>query len=216
MRRAGVSRAVVLCAGAGVALGCAGATTARAGGTARDEGAPPASVVPVDPRLVLPRPGVSASATTGMVVLVAPPDLAPARAAVTAFFEAVVTESTAGLERVVDAAARARTSTKARPDPALSWWRRRFDLLDYTPLATEVFFFPSAMEIRAARDVSGPGNARGLPVVPRGEEVVVRVPIVGQSAAKLMGNEIVFLLKPEPSRKGGYTIAELYEDFRLP
>jgi hypothetical protein len=61
-------------------------------------------------------------------------------------------------------------------------------------------------------------------VVPRSEEVLVRVPIVGQYAAKLMGDEIVFLLKPESSPRGdppprartGYTIAELYEDFRLP
>jgi hypothetical protein len=158
------------------------------------------------------------------VVLVAPPDPAPVRATVEAFFAAVVTESAQGLEKLVDPAARSRTSTKARPDPALSWWRRRFDVLDYTPLASEVFFFPSAIEIHTARDVSTGASVRGLPVVPRSEEVLVRVPIVGQYAAKLMGDEIVFLLKPEPSRSGasasrartGYTIAELYEDFRLP
>jgi hypothetical protein len=215
MLRAGATRAVARCT---LALGAVHAAACGGAAAPPPRAAPdaPVAAVPVDPRLVLPRPGASASGTSGLVVLVAPPDPAPVRATVAAFFDAVIAESAPDLEKLVDPAARSRTSTKARPDPALSFWRRRFDALDYTPLASEVFFFPSAMEVHTARDVSTGAGVRGLPVVPRSEEVLVRVPIVGQSAAKLMGDEIVFLLKPEPSRKSGYTIAELYEDFRLP
>lgn len=201
---------------AALAMACAGGGEAAPALSAVAASERPVAAVPVDPEFSLPRPGVTATSAGGLAVLVAPADPGPVRATVAAFFDAVTTESAPGLERVVDAAARSRTSNKARPDPALSWWRRRFDALDYTALATEVFFFPSAMEIRTAREVSGGAGARGLPVLPRNEEILVRVPIVGQNASKLMGNEIVFLLKPRPAQRGAYTIAELYEDFRLP
>jgi hypothetical protein len=182
---------------------------------------PPASI-PVDPPFELPLAAATARAGSGVVVLSAPPDPGPIRDVVVAFFDAVVAESTPGLERVVEASARARASGKARPDPALPWWRRRFEVLDYKSLAvsSEVFFFPSSLEIRTARD--RPHDASSLPVFPRGEEVLVRVPIVGRGAAKLFGSEIVFLLKPQnagapaPSPGTPYKIAELYEDFRLP
>jgi hypothetical protein len=211
--------AAVLSAACGGTSAELAAPASAATGTAKE---PPPSI-PVDPPFELPLAGATARAESGVVVLAAPPDPGPIRDVVMAFFDAVVAESTPGLERVVEASARARASSKARPDPALPWWRRRFEVLDYKALAlsNEVFFFPSSLEIRTARDRPHESSTSSSPVFPRGEEVLVRVPIVGRGAAKLFGSEIVFLLKPQISGSPAapaspYKIAELYEDFRLP
>jgi hypothetical protein len=158
---------------------------------------------------------------------------------VRAFFEAVVVESMPGLEQVVDRGAHTRPNPKTRAEPALPWWQRRFDRLDYTALGAEVFYRRSDMEARTARDA---GTGRPLPANPRGDDVVVRVVVTGQMAEKLFGPELVFVVKKstaadppadspagtrpaEPGRPSrperaaalaGYKIAELFEDFRLP
>jgi hypothetical protein len=191
--------------------------------------------IAIDPVLELPRPAASAEPVSGLAVLLEPVDPEPARRVVRAFFEAVVEESMVDLERLVERGAHTRPNIKTRAEPALPWWQRRFERLDYTALGAEVFYRRADMEARTARD-GGPPR-RPLPANPRGDEVVVRVVVSGQAADKLFGSELVFLLKKtkapdphfdSPARPGaspddpgratvaGYKIAELFEDFRLP
>ncbi|HVU05330.1 MAG TPA: hypothetical protein VHE30_26465 [Polyangiaceae bacterium] len=211
----------------------------------RIEYAPHPQGVAIDPVLALPAATSEAEPAGGVVVLAEPVDPEPARRLVREFFEAVVAESLPDLSRVLDPAAHARTTGKPpRPEPALPWWRRRFERLDYTALGAEVFYRRSEMEAHTARDTGGTGRA--LPVVPRENEIVVVVAVAGQAANKLFGPEITFLVRrgkrmtagdgragegpagAAPGSSGGpagaapgletsdYKIAELYEDFRLP
>jgi hypothetical protein len=210
---------------------CAGAAVARVP-TPRPPG------IAVDPVLELPQATANAEPVAGMAVLMEPIDPEPARRVVRAFFDAVVEESVQELGRALDPGALTRANVKTRAEPALSWWRHRFDKLDYTALGAEVFYRRSEMETHTARDTGTLAASRPLPKEPRGDEVVVRVPIIGETADKLFGRELVFLLKkstrrladdpsgaetppapPEPVSRGsfaGYKIAELFEDFRLP
>jgi hypothetical protein len=220
MRRTGLpgSAASVLLSGwAAFSSACAGAAP-EAAAPANSPGSTASSSpgVAVDPAFELPKAGLSGDATAGLVVLRAPPGPAPIQATVSAFFDAVTAESTTLLEQVVDASARSLTSSKSGSSPALPWWRRRFDVLDYGTLGSELFLFPSSFQIFTSRDHSSTTASQSLPRLPRGEEVVVRVPLEGCGTARLLGPEIVFLLKPDSSKPNAYKIAELYEDFRLP
>jgi hypothetical protein len=132
---------------------------------------------------------------------------------VDAFFEAVGAESVESVERLLDRAAHTRSGPKARPEPALSSWRRRFDRLDYLPLATEVVYRAADTKVYTASDASAPGAPRGLPITPKGDDILVRIFPVGQAASKLLGSEMDFVLRPSSD---GYKIAEMIEDFRLP
>jgi hypothetical protein len=169
--------------------------------------------IALDPELELPAATPKAAATNGLLVLSAPVDVRPAMRVVGEFFEAVGAESPESLERLLDRAARTRASPKARPEAALPSWRRRFERLDYTPLSTELVYRAADVKVYTAADASAPGTGRALPVVPKGDEILVRVFPVGQTASKLMGGEIDFVMKPFA---GSYKIGELVEDFRLP
>jgi hypothetical protein len=169
--------------------------------------------VSVDPELELPAAVRAGTAESGLVVLSAPVDVRPALRTVDAFFEAVSAESTESIERLLDRAAHTRAGPKARPEPALTSWRRRFDRLDYLPLATEVVYRAADTKVYTAGDASAPGGAHALPITPKGDEILVRVFPVGQAASKLLGSEIDFVLRPSTE---GYKIAEMIEDFRLP
>jgi hypothetical protein len=169
--------------------------------------------IAIDPELELPAAAPKAAATSGLLVLSAPVDVRPAMHVVGAFFEALGDESPESLERLLDRSARTRASPKARPEAALPSWRRRFERLDYSPLSTELVYRAADVKVYTAADATAPGTGRALPVVPKGEEILVRVFPIGQTAAKLMGGEIDFVMKPSA---GGYKIGELVEDFRLP
>jgi hypothetical protein len=169
--------------------------------------------IAIDPELELPAAEPKADATSGLVVLSAQIDVRPAMHVVGAFFEAVGDESPESLERLFDRSAHTRASPKARPEAALPSWRRRFERLDYSPLSTELVYRAADVKVYTAADASAPGSGRALPVVPKGEEILVRVFPIGQAAARLMGGEIDFVMKPST---GGYKIGELVEDFRLP
>ena len=105
------------------------------------------------------------------------------------------TGKTVDLERLIDRGAPTRSNAKTRPEPALPWWKRRFERLDYPALGATVFYRRSDMEAHTARDAAALGPNRPLPMVPRADEVVVRVPILGQTAEKFFGPELVFRLK---------------------
>jgi hypothetical protein len=172
--------------------------------------------VAVDPELELPPAATTGSSEKGIVVLAAPVDVRPALRVVSDFFEAASTESIEMMERLLDRAAHTRGSPKARPEAALPSWRRRFDRLDYTPLATELVYRAADVKVHTAGDAAADGVARLLPIVPKGDEILVQVFPVGQTAAKLFGGEVDFVLRPAASTTNGYKIAELVEDFRLP
>jgi len=143
----------------------------------------------------------------------APVDPGPALRVVDAYFGAIAAESLEDLESVLDAGAEMRQAPKTRAEPVLAALRRRFERLDYGVLAAESPYRPSDREVTTARSPqSASGEAPGLPVLPRGDDVVVRVPIV-TGVGSLLGSEVVLLLR----RRGStYKIGEIYEDFRLP
>jgi hypothetical protein len=193
-----------------------GAACARASSTAPVASPAPAETtrrppgVALDPPLVLPKAKATASTASGLVVLAAPVDLRPARKVVDAFFDAVVAQSIDRLERLFERNAHTRTGPNARAESAIASWRRRLERLDYTTLGSQILYRSSDVEIRTASD----GRSRSMPDVPRGSEVMVRVPFVGATnTPKFFGNEVVFVLRPAA---GGYKIGELFEDFRLP
>ncbi|HEX4336741.1 MAG TPA: hypothetical protein VH062_12565 [Polyangiaceae bacterium] len=206
--------------------GCAGHASKASSSTTAASRAPLASGSPrpdapprrglgvaVDPELELPAAVASGTSDNGLVVLTAPLDVRPALRVVADFFEAASAESPEMLERLLDRAARTRASPKARAEAALPSWRRRFDRLDYTPLSTELVYRAGDVKVHTANDAATDGAARLLPLVPKSDEILVQVFPVGQTASKLFGGELDFLLKPSSN---GYKIAELVEDFRLP
>lgn len=208
--------------------GC-GAGGASSGASAADRAHRPAAAAPqtdepprrglgiaVDPELELPPAKATSSAEKGIVVLAAPVDVRPALRVVGDFFEAASTESIEMMERLLDRAAHTRGSPKARPEAALPSWRRRFDRLDYTPLSTELVYRAADVKVHTASDAAADGTARLLPIVPKGDEILIQVFPVGQTASKLFGGEVDFVLRPAASTTNGYKIAELVEDFRLP
>jgi hypothetical protein len=167
--------------------------------------------VAIDPVLPAVRPASAANANEGVVVLSEPRDTRPALRIVKTFFDAVTQESVEGLAALFERNAQTRTGAGGRPEPALAAFRRRFDRIDYTVLSSEILYHPSEIELRTGGEESA--AARSLPVAPHANEVAARVPLVFPNAAKFFGPELVFLLRPSP---GGYKIAELFEDFRLP
>jgi len=76
-----------------------------------------------------------------------------------------------------------------------------------------VLYRPSEVEVHTGSDARTLGNERNFPVVPRGDQVLIRVPFVSGEATRLLGSEMVFLLKPG---SGGYKIEEIFEESRLP
>jgi hypothetical protein len=158
-------------------------------------------------------PAASAQAENGVVVLEEPADVRPARRVVGAFFEAVVAESLDGLDRILDRAAHTSSPSRTRPESARAAWERRFRSLDYRSLASEVLYRYSELEVHTAGDVASMRSTRALPVLPRGEEVLIRASVIAPGGGRFFGSEITFLLRPGP---GGYKIAEIFEDFRLP
>lgn len=169
--------------------------------------------VAVDPILALPKASETATTDHGVVVLAEPVDTRSARSVVEAFFTAVVDESLDDLSLLCEPNAKFHVSPRSRTDSLVTFWKRRFDRLDYRSLATEVFYRESEMEVHTAHEPATVALSRSLPVFPKRAEVLVRTPMLGTNASRLFGSDIVFLLRPGPS---GYKIAEVYEDFRLP
>jgi hypothetical protein len=162
----------------------------------------------------LPKSASSASTDQGVVVLAEPVDTRSARRVVDEFFAAVVNESIDDLALLCEPTAQFKVSPRSHSRNGLvMFWQKRFEGLDYRALVTEVFYRSGEMEVHTASDAAALSSSRSLPVLPKGAEVLVRTPIVGQSFSRLFGTDLVFLLKPGPT---GYKIAEVFEDFRLP
>lgn len=145
-------------------------------------------------------------------MLVEPTGPSRARAVVDSFFEAVVHESVEALSRLLVAGARSRTNSRSGPEPALPFWQKRFDRLDYLAARGEVLYRPRLVEVHTS-DSAAALPDRVLAVAPKEGQVIVRVPLAGARSG-LFGPEIALVL--EPQRGGGYRIQEIVEDFRLP
>jgi hypothetical protein len=178
-------------------------------GTQKDPRRP--AGVALDPRLALPPGRPTSTASDGLAVLLAPVDPTPALRVVDAYFAALASESTEELERWLDRGAEHRVAPRARAEPALAALRRRFERLDYTVIAAELPYRPSEREVTTARGAVAAGEPPP-PLVPTGDDVVVRVPIVSR-VGSLFGSEVLLLLR---RRGASYKIGEILEDFRLP
>ncbi len=170
--------------------------------------------VAIDPAPGLPPARASGNPEQGVVVLQTPPDVARARATVQEFFRAVVDEDPDTLDSLLDARAWVQTGSQGR-QLARSFWRLRLSRLDYGALAGQLVYRPSEVETYRANDGSRLRPARQLPIVPSGDDVLVRVVVANPHSGKtrLFGDEIVFLLHPDAS---AYRITEMAEDFQLP
>lgn len=163
----------------------------------------------------LPPPRKSATADATLVVLEAPPDIAGARGVVSTFFRAVTSESLDDLSVLFDPRGRLWSGNASRRESLQAAWARRLNQLDYTVLDGELVYRESELELYRADEAAALQEARRLPLSPRNNEILIRVPVIAEakSGSRLFGDEIVFLLRP---KERGYKIGEIYEDFRLP
>ena len=196
----------------GVALTLAIGACAQATVAPPDTASPHAPGIAVDPVFALPSALPSAETTRGLVVLVEPVNPEAARATVDAFFDAVVAESEADLERVLMPGARLRANAKARPDTAITIWQLRWKKLDYRALGSSPLYRPGALEIYPPPD-SGKSAERSLPLAAKKDEILVRVALGGGRTVGLLGAEIVFAVS---CGDRACRITEMVEDFRLP
>lgn len=167
--------------------------------------------VAVDLPAELPKATPTGDTKGGLVVLIEPVDTAVARKLVDEYFEAIVSESEPGLERLLVPGARIRTNGRARAELALPVWHRRFERLDYKTLGTETLYHPATIETYTVES-SASLRDRSLPLFPKTGEILVRIPMAaGGRVSTFFGPEIVLLLRSGPD---GYAIADQVEDFR--
>ncbi|HEV8246743.1 MAG TPA: hypothetical protein VGP93_13290 [Polyangiaceae bacterium] len=169
--------------------------------------------VAVDPRAALPEPASSAGTDQGVVVLSSPPDPELARETVRRFFGAILREAPDEIDRLVGADAWVETGSQRQPVRA--FWRARFAQLDYGSLSHEVVFRESELETFRPADVQRMGEGSPTFVETKTGDLIVRAKIRVSWAgkARLLGDELFFLLRPEGDQ---FLIAEIVEDFRLP
>lgn len=200
----------------GIALGsCARSPADFATSTELDAGPRRAPGVAVDPATELPPPATRASADRGLVVLRAPANVDAARATVREFFRAVIAEEPARLQSTIKEDSWLQADAGGARQRALPFWQMRLSRLDYGVLAGQLVYRESEMETYLADDAANLSTERRLRLVPKDDDVVIRVGITTASSGqmRLFGDEIVFLLRPDDN---GYMIHEMVEDFRLP
>jgi hypothetical protein len=172
--------------------------------------------VVVDPSPELPVAADAVDKGTGIVALKpALPDRA-ARAMVTAFLRAVVTENAEALAELLtnDAtmAARGRTGTPSLVDH----WRARMRHFRYRALASDILFQEADIELYRYEDLETPLPGRPLrPAEMTPPDVLLRVPIlvVRAGSERVFGDDMLFHLRRD---KGRYVIRQIIEDFQLP
>jgi hypothetical protein len=169
----------------------------------------------VDPTFQLPAASRQAPAEARLLVLQAPANMQAARATIRQFFQAILAEDTALLERILDEQAWVQDDKSGARQRAGAFWRARLSRLEYETLAGQLVYRESEVQTYLAEDALRLGELRRLRMAPEDDDVVIRVPIATPTvgSTRLFGEEIVFLMRP--SQKG-YIIAEILEDFRLP
>ena len=148
-------------------------------------------------------------------MLSTPGDVAQARQVVERFFRVVVTEASEQLDELLSPAAWVVSPSQGYRERAPEFWHRRLAQLDYDALAGRVVYRDAELVTYRARDLPELPASRRPPLHARGDDVVMLVPIIQPRTGRtrLFGDEIWFLLR---SDAGGYHIAEMAEDFRLP
>ncbi len=198
-------------------LGCAGAETPLAfpTTTAPADELRRAPGVAVDPVPRLPPPADAADSSRGLVVLSTPGDVAQARQVVERFFRAVVTEAPEQLAELVSPSAWVVSTSQGWRERATQFWQGRLAQLDYAILAGQIVYRDAEVVTYRARDLPDLPANRRPPLRARGDDVVIRVPILQPRTGRtrLFGDEIWFLLRSDAS---GYHIEEMAEDFRMP
>ncbi len=191
----------------------AAAPTATASASASAEVKRLAPGVAVDPRAALPAAAPRANSDQGLLVLSAPPDPETARATVRSFFDAVLREAVDEIDRLVGPDAWVETGSQRQP--VRGFWRARFAQLDYAVLAHDVVYRDSELETFRPADLARMGEGQPTFIDAKPGDLVVRAKIRVSWAgrARLLGDELVFLLRPEADH---FLITEIAEDFRLP
>ncbi len=169
--------------------------------------------VAVDPRAALPAATASASSDQGLLVLSAPPDPELAKQTVHSFFSAVLREAVDEIDRLVGPDAWVETGSQRQP--VRGFWRARFAQLDYAALAHDVVYRESELETFRPADLPRMGESPPAFIDAKPGDLVVRakIRVSWTGRARLLGDELVFLLRPEADR---FVITEISEDFRLP
>jgi hypothetical protein len=172
--------------------------------------------IALDPPAELPDARRSAPSGEGLVVLETPRDVERARSVIATFFRAVAAESLADLVTLLDERGRLWGGSNSRRESLQSAWARRLNQLDYGVLAGRLVYRESDLELYRAEEAAVLLERRSLPLSPREDELVARVPLLSPApgGTRLFGDDLVFVLRPEPG--GSFRIGEVYEDFRLP
>lgn len=196
--------------------GCSGADSAlrfeTASEPAADERRRPAGVA-LDPESRLPEPAARGDTAQLLVVLQPPADPNAAQAVVKAFFDAVIREDLAELEKLVDDDASLALDRQGSKRRARATWRTRLAQLDYDRLPARELYRESEVEIYKKDDFDRLTN-RALPQAELGDDdIVLRVPmlITKLDKVRLFGDEIVFVLKPEGR---SFKIVEMIEPYQ--
>ena len=154
----------------------------------------------------------------GPIALTPPLSASLAQKAVHAFFDAIVREDLSALATVLtERAIWASPALAGRgATQAIAVWASRFQKLDYRELAAVPLVRDGELEVYGDGDFDG--KTPGRPTKPAemvAGDVLVRARIVTPriGADRLLGDELVFVLRPTDGR---YRIALLFEDFQLP
>ncbi len=200
----------VACAGGG---GATAMESKAAGTSSAEEPKRRAPGIAVDPRAALPEPASSASSDRGLLVLSAPPNPEAARATVRSFFSAVLREAADEIDRIVGPDAWVETGSQRQP--VRGFWRARFAQLDYASLAHDVVYRDSELETFRPVDLARQDGDQPTFVDAKPGDLVVRakIRVSWSGRPRLLGDELVFLLRPDADR---FVITEISEDFRLP
>jgi hypothetical protein len=206
-------RRAALCFTAVAALACASREPPFETARSAPESTRRAPGVAVDPRAALPESTGRATTERGLLVLTSPPDPEAARDTVRRFFRAVVREAPEEIDRLVGAEAWVETGSQRQP--VRGFWRARFAQLDYGALAHEVVYRDSELEVFRPADLERMGESRPAFVEAKPGDVIVRavIRVSWAGRARLLGDELLFLLRPDGAE---FVIAEIAEDFRLP
>lgn len=173
--------------------------------------------VAVDPTPALPAPTTTDSANHALVVLRTPADPSAARAAVRAFFKAVVEEQPSRLDALLSSDAWMQTNSRSDRQPALPYWQSRLAKFNYGALRGQLVYRESEMETYRPGDLARLKASRRLPLAISNNQVLIRVPIATPRVGhqRLFADEMLFVLRPKAGN-GRYVISGIDENFQIP
>jgi hypothetical protein len=150
----------------------------------------------IEPVTTLPAAARRGTTAAGLVVLETPADPRAAHAVIAAFFRAVVEESPRSVAALLTPNAMMQNGTHR--EPAGTAWSNRFARYDYRSLAGETIYRDA--DVKAWTDE---------------DDLMLEVPVdvAWGSRPRMFGDTLTFRLTPSG---GGFSIAEILEEFRSP